>query len=549
MSSAPVVFDPYDDFDWDAHHRIAEEALKVELARRIDIQSRIKTLQGKAIALEVAKRDFNAFCDDWCWTYDPRNVSKGLPTTIPFKLRPKQREFGPWLEDRLKRRENGLVEKSRDEGLTWLIGAFFLHKWLFEVGFKAGLGSRKLELVDRSDDMDAIFPKIRFLLEHLPDWMKPEGFRERAHNKYCRLVNPVNGSSITGEGGDSIGRGGRNTMYFVDEHSKLDNAQMVEAALSQNSDCIIYGGTPFGVGNLFYQKRHDGRTPVFTFHWMDNPTKNFYVEGSDGARVFPWYEMQKLKYDAVTIAAEIDIDYSASVRGTLIPAKYIQAAIRIRLEPGGRRAVGLDVSDSLSGEGDATIWGFREGGCVMGIQIIDEADLNQKAARVVALTKDANASHLYYDRVGVGAGLRGTLENDPELPFAAFGIVANGSPSSRIYEDDPKYRAKYRFRNKGSEFWWALMLRFKRTYERFHGVKTHPDDDCISLSRLSGHPEFGTIVNQLSQPTVQKDSSDKIRVDKMGAGSKSPDYAEMIMLAFAPGDAPTLIDVRKPDWM
>jgi hypothetical protein len=542
-------FDPRADYNWSARHEAENDRVRQELHRRLDLAMKVENNpKMKAAALELARRDFAIFCNNWAWTYDPRNVGKDLPSDIPFSLRPRQEDLATWLDERLTRQENGLVEKSRDEGLTWLLSAYFVHKWLFTPGFKAGIGSRKLELVDNKDNMDAIFPKIRFIIRLLPPWMTPEGFKERLHDKWCRIINPVTGSSITGEGGDNIGRGGRNTIYFVDEHAQLANADMVDHALSQNTECVIYGSTPFGVGNLFYQKRHDKKTPVFTLDWRQNPAKNFFIDWH-GQQVFPWYELQKSKYDAVTIAAEVDIDYQASVSGILIPAKYIGAAMKIKLDVGGKRAAGLDVSDSLSGEGDATIWGYREGGNVMDVRVVDESNLSQKALHVISLSKHAQIQHLYYDRVGVGAGIRAVLEQRDDLPFLAHGIVANSKPSSTIYSDDPKYKAKFRFRNRGSELWWSLMLRFRRTYERLHENVPHPDDECISLGRLTGHPDFQTIVNQLSQPTVLKDGSDKIKVDKMGAGSKSPDYAEMLMLLFAHGEGPGIMVLDKPDWI
>ena len=53
-------------------------------------------------------------------TFDPRMAELGLPTTMPFILFPKQEEWIDWLVDRWKKREDGLTEKSRDMGLSWL---------------------------------------------------------------------------------------------------------------------------------------------------------------------------------------------------------------------------------------------------------------------------------------------------------------------------------------------------------------------------------------------------------------------------------------------
>jgi hypothetical protein len=79
-----------------------------------------------------------------------------------------------------------------------------------------------------------------------------------------------------------------------------------------------------------------------------------------------------------------------------------------------------------------------------------------------------------------------------------------------------------------------LRLRFRNTFERVREGKPHPDSDCISLTALNTHPLRQSLVAQLSQPTYQKIGvSDKIRVNKFGQGTASPDLAESLMYAFA----------------
>jgi hypothetical protein len=186
-------------------------------------------LQG--LELAVCARDAAHWVNTWGWTYDPREPAP----TLPFDLFPKQAELLRWLARREAAQEDGLVEKSRDMGVTWLCCAYALHGWLFRPGFACGFGSRKLDLVDKIGDPDCIFDKLRFLLRNLPGWMLPAGFRAEAHDCHAKLVNPANGSTITGEGGDQIGRGGRKSLYFVDEAAFLEHPQLVERSLSQTT--------------------------------------------------------------------------------------------------------------------------------------------------------------------------------------------------------------------------------------------------------------------------------------------------------------------------
>lgn len=485
-------------------------------------------------ALAACADDVVTFFDDWVWTYDPRNQDRDLPTDIPFVLRPRQRDFVRWLKALISQRRNGLVEKSRDEGMTYCVAGIFVHEWLFSDGFKAGIGSRKQMLVDDLGNLDAIFPKIRQILQYLPSWMLPAGWEHRGDNdNFCRLKNPENGSAITGEAGDEIGRGGRNTAYFVDEHASLPRPKLAERALSQNTNCIIYGSTPKGPGNLFYEKRHSGDLPVFTFHWRENPHKNYEVafttpEGEENV-LKPWYEKQKDEYDAVTIAQEVDIDYAASQEGAVIPGRWAQAAIAASLDAGAVNRSGLDVAE---GGDDDTVYTNRQGGVLTRIDIIAEDNPGVAAEEVEDRCIEDEADQLQYDRLGVGSGITGTLarkadDPDQDVPFDVIGIANSESPTGRTFEDQPDTPNEERFRSWAAEQWWALRLRFWRTYQRVEQGEPYPDDECISI------PNRSSLVAQLSQPTFSKTSTGKIKVDKTGGGGGSPDEAESCMYAFA----------------
>jgi hypothetical protein len=92
--------------------------------------------------------------------------------------------------------------------------------------------------------------KVRLCLTHLdPVWRPP------CDMVSMKVVNLENGSTITGDVGDSIGRGGRKTLYFVDEAAHLEHPEMVEAALSENTRVRIDISSVAGLGNVFHRKR------------------------------------------------------------------------------------------------------------------------------------------------------------------------------------------------------------------------------------------------------------------------------------------------------
>ncbi|WP_186126375.1 TerL protein [Burkholderia gladioli] len=255
------------------------------------------------------------FINDWGMTFDPRNAEIGLPTIIPMLLFPKQAEFVEWVVELWKGREDGLAEKSRDMGVSWLCVFIAVWMWLFYPGAVVGFGSRKEEYVDKSGDPKSLFWKIRRAVSLLPIEFLPTGYVESKHAPTMRILNPENGSAIVGEAGDNIGRGNRTSIYFKDESAFYERAGAIDAALSQTSNCKIDVSTVNGNGNPFYTKRHSGKIKVFTFHWRDDPRKDL-----------AWYEKQKATLDPVIVAQEIDIDYNASVSDSWIDGGSVSSA-------------------------------------------------------------------------------------------------------------------------------------------------------------------------------------------------------------------------------
>jgi phage terminase large subunit len=316
--------------------------------------NRLKRLRGEKSLIDPLKsyyRDHPAdFIHDWGCTSDPRNAEVGLPVVIPFLLFDRQREYIDWLLVRWRNREDGLVEKSRDMGVSWLSCAFGVWMWLFHPSTVVGFGSRKEEYVDKIGDPKSLFAKIRQFVALLPTEFRPAGYEEKSHALYMRIINPENGSAIIGEAGSNIGRGNRTSIYFKDESAFYEQPELVDAALSQTSNCKIDVSTPNGNGNPFYRKRHAGKIPVFSFHWTQDPRKG---QG--------WYDKQREILDPVILAQEVDLDYNASVADAFVDGDKVSRAQQVG--PGdvhgyGQWIVGIDAAHYGD---DETVVHFRKG--------------------------------------------------------------------------------------------------------------------------------------------------------------------------------------------
>lgn len=333
------------DFDWkDPDY----SAVFAERARRL---KKIRATPGMLPGLkEHYKENPVDFINHWGMTFDPRNAEIGMETTVPFLMFPRQEAFIEWVVSRWRGREDGLAEKSRDMGVSWLCVAAAVWMWTFHPGTVIGFGSRKEEYVDKIGDPKSLFWKARQFINLLPKEFRPVGYSERVHAPHMRIINPETGSTIVGEAGDNIGRGNRTSIYFKDESAFYDRPEAIDAALSMTSNCKIDVSTPNGAGNPFYRKRHGGKVSVFSFHWHDDPRKGAW-----------WYEKQKRELDPVILAQEVDIDYTASVSDAWVVGSLVSDAQNIRpadLEPVGRWVVSIDAAHFGD---DESVIHFRKG--------------------------------------------------------------------------------------------------------------------------------------------------------------------------------------------
>lgn len=478
------------------------------------------------------------FIIDWGVTLDPRNVEIGLPTLSPFLLFPRQEEWIHWFLERWKTRTPGICDKSREMGMSWLTVALSCSICLFKDGVNVGFGSRKEEYVDKIGEPKSLFQKAREFMLHIPREFR-RGWELKKHAPHLRLIFPQTNSTISGEAGDGIGRGDRKSFYFVDEAAHIMRPQLVEASLSQTTNCRIDISTPCGMSNPFAKKRFNGKISVFTFHWRDDPRK-------DDA----WYQKQCHDIDdPLVIAQEIDLDYSASIAGVLIPAKWVQAAVdahlKLNFNPTGIRLAALDVADEGRDLNAVTV---RRG------ILIEEArgwsgkdiDIYHTVVEACNFCDEHNCDYLRYDADGLGAGVRGDARviNEKRAvkikfdPFRGSGSVAN--PTEEVFppennEKKDKMISRLNedfFQNAKAQAWWSLRRRFQLTYRAvIEGQQIDPDklisisSNCVELSRL---------VIELSQPTYSQTETGKIIIDKSPEGSRSPNYADAVMIAFAP---------------
>ncbi len=503
-------------------------------------------------ACEVWYRDHPwDFITDWGMTFDPRNLEIGRLADVPFILWPKQVEYLQWLEARWRAGENGLVEKSRDCGVTWLSVGWAVCKWRFLPSFVVGFGSRKAELVDKTGDPKSIFFMLRYFVDSLPQEFRPKGYIERVHAANMRLTNPDNGAAIIGEGGDQIGRGGRTSVYFIDESAFVEHQDLVDAALSSTTNCQIDISTVNGPGNAFFRKRQrygkDHR--LFVFDWRDDPRKDDQ-----------WYAKKCEELDPVIVAQEIDRDYNAAVPDAFIPAAWVAASIdahkRLGFDASGIRVTGFDPADV----GDAKATVTRWGSVVVQAEALKDGDITYAIPWAWEVADKFRADILGYDGDGMGVPtMRLALQHRAagRLRIEAYhGSGAVVDPDEKYGhtegpDEDLKTNSET-FRNYRAQSASWLRDRFKATYDAVERVKAghvanFDPERLISIS--TSCKDWQKLQTELSMPKRVWTPNGRIMVEekhKMKArGVESPNLFDALVIAMS-FQAPKPRELRRP---
>lgn len=496
-----------------------------------------------------------AFIEDWVDTYDPRNAGRADKlATMPMILFPRQRELIEFLFAMIEAEANGLIEKSRDMGATWVAAAVSVWFMLFRKGASIGWGSRKAILVDSIGEMDSIFEKMRFILRSLPSFLLPKGFDIDNDMSYMKIVNPMFQSSISGESGDDIGRGGRKLFYLKDESAHYVHPEAIEASLSENTRVQIDISSVNGPGNVFHRAREGGTlwepgsevrrdcVNVFIMDWRDHPGKSQ-----------AWYKEREAFFKSKGLIhvfrQEVDRNYFASLSGTIIEYEWILSAIDadkklgIVMDDGGYQA-GLDVADGEEGIADSNAFVKRKGVKLFFASEWGERDTGATARRAIQCIGKHAPITVQYDCIGVGSGVKSEinrLELDAEKNLMPKGVrfipwdAGQGPlwPDKRVIEDDRDTPLNVDFyKNLKAQGWWQLRMRFENTHRAITEGIEFPVDQMICIDGKT--PLLDQIKKELAQPTKGLSVDLKLLVNKTPKGTRSPNLGDATMMCYHP---------------
>ncbi len=272
-------------------------------------QQKARQLIYSALAIHNSVEDISNACIEFielfAFTADPRPQAN--PHDAPFILYPFQKDSIRWMVERIEKGEDGLIEKSRDMGMTWTVAVWVpIFYWLFRENVNFLVGSYKEDLVD-DRTVDSIFGKIDYGIRSLPKWLLPRGWNAKKNRTHLKIVNPMNWNQITGDTmNPNFGRGARKTCIIFDELGFWDYAKDAWESASQSTTCRIALGTPKGM-NYYGLLAHSDITKL-RLHWTLHPLHDN-----------EWYEYEKSRMTPEAVAQELDISYTKSQEGRVYP--------------------------------------------------------------------------------------------------------------------------------------------------------------------------------------------------------------------------------------
>jgi phage terminase large subunit len=476
------------------------------------------------------------FINDFMWTCDPRAKTPN-PKKFPFVLFGRQVEYVYWLWDCYKNNKSGMVWKCRTMGASWINCAFAVWLFIFEPDSKVIMASRKESYVDKIGNLDSLLEKVRFLLRHLPKIWLPKGFNLDRDMHFKNIINSSNGAAITGESGDELARGGRGSLIIVDEAAFIPHPEIMEAAISEASNCIIYVSTPRAKADWFDTKWRSGVLENFRWRWHEDPRKDRL-----------WYDEKKRTLSPLVFATEVEGDLSISYENVVLNYLHIQVCMELEIPPLGKIIAGLDVADE--GRDKHALY-VRQGHKDIYFEEWAEGDTSQAAQKAWMICEALKVECINYDAIGVGAGAKAEftklkkkaeedgLKYNPEIKPIHIG----SRDLIGFYSEDKKN--KDMFFNLKAKVWWDIRIKSEITYKwvetikyNYPSIKITPEfldknkivvpDNVISL------PDDPDLLEQMAQQQYEmKDTGLIIMKSKQEVYKRSPNKADAVILSYA----------------
>ncbi len=311
-------------------------------------------------------------------------------------------------------------------------------------------------------------------------------------------------------------------LVIVDEASGVSEEvfQAVENPLAAGDTKELLIGNPTQVNGAFYRSFQSPNYKCFHISSFDSPnfttlgiTEQDYLTGEWKAKAtslpFPalvspsWVNEQLQEYGLGSYNYQVHVkgDFPEAGVNNLFKLSEVEAAMRRVVVPEGEKVASVDVA--RMGD-DETVYLVRQGNKVLKVESWSHQDTQYTAGRVARYLREDKPSVTRVDVIGVGGGVADALKTEG----FKVQMVNVGEPAL----DKEKYL------NRRAELYWLLSRKF------FEGTISLPEN-----RKLSGQLcDIQYTYNQKGQLIIESKEDAKKR------GSRSPDIADALMMAFIP---------------
>ena len=340
-----VLIDNY----YDSPEYLAKLRAKVKVLKEMEGDEFIRATR----IMDIYSVDPIAFIEDFLMIKFTEN--KGM--TKPFFLFPYQKKIILKLQECefLNQDIDLLIDKPRGMGLTWLLSAYFLWRFLYTPNYSTLILSRKEDLVDDGSDIpdNSIFGKIRFMMKRLPKYMLPAEFefkkaRGTLTDMTLKLINPAMGCLILGSSTNSnAGRSGRFRAIMIDECFFIESFQKVYNSLTSVARLKVFISTVVESSTAeHFKEACEKEGNYVSLTWEDHPFKDrqWYTELEEKAE----------KMQNPDLMREAKVDYKISAKSQYYPQikdAKCEPLVYVRDKP-------MYMSLDVGGKQDLTVLGY-----------------------------------------------------------------------------------------------------------------------------------------------------------------------------------------------
>jgi hypothetical protein len=302
---------PSYDFVYDENNEkvIDKEGLyEIDTSKNLRYRAKIiaNTIKNPHIIPEViklCKHNILFYINTFCYTYRTDLSRKGKNPYVNVCTFPFQDDILTWMAWTYKENIEGLIEKSRDVGATWIWVWFESWLRLFHEGVTTLAMSQNENDVDNRTNK-SIFEKTRINLRAHPEWLRMGWVENSPSDKIMAIKSPkTNGEALGAVAKGSAGRSGRGSVVFYDEFAHILEAPAMIEAGSALSPCKFYISTPKGDNNEFARIAQTAGVNKKTVHWTMHPLRS------------PLWEKKKRDEPSMTeevFAQEYEVSYTKS---------------------------------------------------------------------------------------------------------------------------------------------------------------------------------------------------------------------------------------------